>query len=94
MSSRHRGSIGPSSLNYSVRMRENERIERENHKIAQRLYESKGHLKKKDFDEQFGMQQKYKNNIQKVRRPRERYFGDISIMNKTNKLPPLNGNSS
>ena len=32
------GSVGPKSLNISVRKRENERIERENHAFAKRLF--------------------------------------------------------
>ncbi len=35
-------SVGPRSLNISVRKAENERIERENHAFAKRLFENKG----------------------------------------------------
>ena len=89
MSHRQRGSVGPSSLNYSVRRKENERIERENHKIAQRLFESKGILNKKVLDTSFAIQDKYRNNITKVKPVKPRYFGDVSLMSKTNRLPPL-----
>jgi hypothetical protein len=46
VSSRHRGSsVGPKqSLNFLVRRHENERIEKENHRFAKRLYESKSIL--------------------------------------------------
>jgi hypothetical protein len=40
-----RGSVshtGPRSLNISVRKRENDRIERENHAFAKRLFENSG----------------------------------------------------
>ena len=33
-------SVGPRSLNISVRRRENERIEKENHALAQRLFKN------------------------------------------------------
>ena len=35
------------------------------------------------------MQERYKNNIQKVGQPGPRLFADISTMSKTIKLPPL-----
>ena len=46
VSSRMRGSsVGPKqSLNYIVRRKENERIEKENHRFAKRLYESRSIL--------------------------------------------------
>lgn len=53
MSHRQRGSLGPGSLNFNLRKRENDRIERENHKFAQRLFESKGVLNKKSLDVSF-----------------------------------------
>lgn len=39
--------MGPKSLNIGVRRRENERIERENHAFAQRLFDKKGAISKK-----------------------------------------------
>ena len=91
MSSRHRGSsVGPKqSLNYIVRKKENERIEKENHRFAKRLYESRSILSKKEQDEQFIMQEKYKENLQKIVGKQTRFFGDQSTMSKTIKLPPL-----
>ena len=35
---RHLSNLGPRSLNISVRKRENDRIERENHAMAKRLF--------------------------------------------------------
>jgi len=43
-------SSGPRSLNISIRKRENERIERENHAFAKRLYENNGAISKKKLD--------------------------------------------
>lgn len=91
MSHRQRGSLGPGSLNFNLRKRENDRIERENHKFAQRLFESKGVLNKKNLDVSFREQERYKNQIQKVRPVRYRLFGETSMMSKTNQLPPLKG---
>lgn len=75
-----------------VRVREQERIEKENHKFAQRLYESKGVIEKKVFDEDFTIQNKYRMNITKVKPCKPKFFGDISLMSQTNRLPPLNRN--
>ena len=36
------GSVGPRSLNISVRKQENQRIERENQAFARKLFENKG----------------------------------------------------
>ena len=44
-------SEGPGSLNFLVRKAENERIERENHKFAQRLFENKGSIQRRKFDD-------------------------------------------
>ena len=41
------------SLNIRVRRMENERIERENHAFAKRLYSNQGHIKKRELDAQF-----------------------------------------
>lgn len=91
---RNRGSLGPGSLNHIQRLKEQERIEKENHKFAQRLYQSKGVLNKKSLDEGYDQQTKYKNNISKVQPGKDNFFGDLSTMSKTNRLPPLNANYS
>ena len=59
-------SVGPKSLNYTNRKQENARIEVENNKFAQRLYENKSSLKKKAFDLHFLKNEKYRINVQKV----------------------------
>lgn len=43
-------SLGPRSLNISVRRRENERIERENHAFAKRLFQNSGSISKQRLD--------------------------------------------
>ena len=94
VSSRHRGSsVGPKqSLNYLVRRKENERIEKENHRFAKRLYESKSILQKGEFEDMHWMQERYKRQLQKVSPSGPRFLGDVSIMSKTGKLPPLDNN--
>jgi hypothetical protein len=41
------------SLNILLRKQENERIERENHGLAKRLYENGGHIQKKKLDKEY-----------------------------------------
>ena len=54
LSARGRGnSVGPQSLNFSVRKQENVRIEKENHKFAKRLFENNGIINKRGFDKDF-----------------------------------------
>ena len=59
-------SVGPRSLNISVRKKENERIERENQAFAKRLFDNSGCISKKKFDREFYAQTQYKNNCMKV----------------------------
>ena len=51
--------VGPTSLNMGVRKRETERIERENHAFAKRLFDKKAVLTKKQFDDEFHNHKKY-----------------------------------
>ena len=51
--------IGPTSLNMGVRKRETERIERENHAFAKRLFDKRAVLTKKKFDDEFNNHKKY-----------------------------------
>lgn len=44
---------GPTSLNMGVRKRETERIEKENHAFAKRLFDKQAVLNKKDLDKDF-----------------------------------------
>ena len=56
-------SVGPRSLNISVRKKENERIERENQAFAKRLFDSQGCISKKKFDREYFTQTQYRNNL-------------------------------
>ena len=51
---------GPKSLNMGVRKRETERIERENHAFAKRLFDKQANLKKTHFDSDWNNHLKYK----------------------------------
>ena len=51
---------GPTSLNMAVRKRETERIEKENHAFAKRLYDKQAVLSKKNLDQEWQAHQKYK----------------------------------
>ena len=44
---------GPSSLNMGLRKRENDRIEKENHAFAKRLFDKQAVLNKKNLDKDF-----------------------------------------
>lgn len=50
--------IGPKSLNVGYRKKETERIEKENHAFAKRLFDKQAILSKKKLDVE------YKNNLQ------------------------------
>ena len=54
------GGKGPSSLNMGLRKRENDRIEKENHAFAKRLFDKQAVLNKKNLDKDFKSHQKYK----------------------------------
>jgi len=49
------GLYKPSSLNIVMRKMENERIERENHAFAKRLYTNTGSIRKIELDAQYEM---------------------------------------
>lgn len=55
------------SLNLPYRKRETERIERENHAFAKRLFERPANLSKKKFDEEYQTHLVYKRQIQKLK---------------------------
>ena len=59
---------GPTSLNMGVRKRETERIERENHAFAKRLFDKQAVLQKKALDTDWIHHQKYKKQIAKMPR--------------------------
>jgi len=60
---------GPKSLNIALRKKENERIEKENHAIAKRLFEKPGSLSKKRMDESWNQHIKLKHRVSKLKRP-------------------------
>jgi hypothetical protein len=51
---------GPTSLNMGVRKRETERIEKENHAFAKRLFDKQAVLQKKNLDNDWAHHIKYK----------------------------------
>jgi hypothetical protein len=60
----------PKSLNISIRRRENERIERENHSFAKRLFSNNGSISKSALDRAYYEQLKLKQRISKVKKNR------------------------
>ncbi len=58
--------VGPKSLNVGYRKRETERIEKENHAFAKRLFDKQAHLSKKKFENDYQNHLKYKKQIQKL----------------------------
>lgn len=59
-------SFAPTSLNLGVRKRETERIERENHAFAKRLFDKQAVVTKKSHDQNFINQMRYKNLVTKM----------------------------
>lgn len=53
----------PTSLNLGVRKRETERIERENHAFAKRLFDKKAIVAKSNLDKDYMAHLKYKRQI-------------------------------
>lgn len=51
---------GPTSLNMGIRKRETERIEKENHAFAKRLFDKQAVLNKKELDKDWAGHIKYK----------------------------------
>ena len=58
-----------------MRKRETERIERENHAFAKRLFDKQAVLKKKAFDSDFQSHLNYKKQIQKLPNQKNRSSG-------------------
>jgi len=54
---------GPKSLNMAARRKETERIEKENHAFAKRLFDKQANFSKKKLDEEFKNHCKYKKQI-------------------------------
>jgi len=61
--------IGPRSLNISVRKRENDRIERENHAFAKRLFENSGSIPQVGtLEQQYRQNMEHKNRVMRVKK--------------------------
>jgi hypothetical protein len=56
------------SLNIVVRKRENDRIERENHAFAKRLFSNLPTLKKRDMDVQYEQHVNHRSRISKAKK--------------------------
>ena len=56
------------SLNYITRRKEVERIERENHSLAKRLFSNHGTIRKRELDDSYAVTTKIKNRLTKVRK--------------------------
>jgi hypothetical protein len=82
-------STAPKSLNIAVRKKENERIERENHAFAKRLFDRQGVISKKNMDDQFTSHCKYKKQVQKVKKRKMPNYGG-----RSNLLPPIEQQSA
>ena len=80
---RNAASVGPRSLNISVRRKENERIERENHAFAKRLFQNASSISKQKLDLQYNQQLELRNRIRKVKKPLPNLGG------RATQLPPL-----
>ena len=59
-------SVGPRSLNISIRKKENDRIERENHAFARRLFQNGGNISKKQHDMAHAEQLALRGRIQRA----------------------------
>lgn len=86
------GTVGPKSLNISVRRNENERIERENQAFAKRLFDGKGGISMRKLNTEFADHLKHSANIRKVGKP---VPGHAMVkkklkMGSSAMLPPLN----
>jgi len=83
-------SVNNKSLNFAVRKMENDRIERENHRFAKKLFENDGNISKKKLDDHFINQESYRTRITKIKpQPNRLMFLDPSLSTKSGKLPPL-----
>lgn len=76
------------SLNIGLRKRENERIERENVKFAQKLYSNAGSISRKKLDNEYASILAYKKMISRVKKNKPSFNGRFHA------LPPLRAASS
>jgi hypothetical protein len=71
------------SLNIVARKRENERIERENHEFAKRLYSNSGSISKQKLENDYKSIVSFKKMISRVKKNKPSYNGRFLA------LPPL-----
>lgn len=71
------------SLNIAFRKKENERIERENHGLAKRLFSNPSTISKRDMDKEFQRQAHYRQMIARVKVDKPTFMGRVGS------LPPL-----
>lgn len=77
---------GPRSLNISVRKKENDRIERENHAFAKRLFENKGSVAQvKALEAQFQQSRHMKDRVMRVKKT----LPGLVLGVRNTALPPL-----
>lgn len=80
-------SVGPRSLNISIRRKENERIERENHAFAKRLFQNQGSISKQKLDAHYNQQMALRGRISRVKKPLPNLGG------RATQLPPIDANT-
>ena len=76
------GNLSPKSLNYLVRKHDNHRIEKENHKLAKRLFAHGSNISKKKFDAEWEHHLRLKARLSKANKKLPGVKGSI-------KLPPI-----
>lgn len=86
---RQAASVGPRSLNISVRKRENDRIERENQAFAKRLFQNSGSISKRKHDIEATQNEELRERIRKVKKPLPNLTGA-----RNTQLPPLDNGST
>jgi hypothetical protein len=69
------GGDSKKSLNLGVRKRENERIEAENYKFAQKLYTNSGCISRKQLDQEYLSILAYKKMISRVKKNKPSFNG-------------------
>jgi hypothetical protein len=76
------------SLNIVARKRENERIERENHEFAKRLYSNSGSISRQKLENDYKSIVSFKKMISRVKKNKPSYNGRFMS------LPPLKNKSA
>ena len=75
------------SLNMPFRKRENQRIERENHEIAKRLFDKQSVINKKSMDQEWQQYKYYQRRVQKMPDFRNSHGGSkLGTIASTNNL--------